>query len=114
MQFKLSGVLCSKLDIVDDAEQTPGRSREITKFRQHCAEPIMLGMIGLHPAEKNTELSEVYEMIRKILEKHGFELKSATFHTDERDGLESAEFDVVSLPEVHPSNLMAELECLKK
>ena len=106
MQFKLGGVLCSKLDIVDDAEQTPGRSREITKFRQHCAKSIMLGIISLRPAEKNTDLSAVYEMIRKILEKHGFELKSATFHTDERDGLESAEFEVASLPEVHPVNLI--------
>lgn len=111
MRFNLCGVLCSKLNIVDDAEQTPGHSREMTKFRQHCEKPIMLGMISLRPAERNTDLSAVYDMIDGILKKHGFRLSQATFHTDEHDGLESADFEVASLPEVHPVNLMADLEC---
>ena len=113
MQFKLCGVLCSKLDIVDDAEQTPGRSREMTKFRQYCAKQIMLSMIKLHPSERNTDLSEVHELIAGILKEHGFRLERATYHTDEHDGLESAEFEVESMAEVHPDNLMAELECPK-
>ena len=114
MRFNLCGVLCRKLTIVDDAEQTPGRSREMTKFRQCCAKQIMLGMIKLHPAERNTDLSEVHELIAGILKEHGFRLERATYRTDEHDGLESAEFDVASMAEVHPVKLMAEIECPKE
>ena len=52
MKFKLSGVLCSKLDIIDDAEQTPGHSREMTRFRHLCYEPIVKGMIKIRPSDK--------------------------------------------------------------
>ena len=96
MRFKLSGVLCSKLDIVDDAEQTPGRSREMTRFRHECYEPIVKGMIKIRPADKHTDLAPIDTMIQKILEKNNFKLRNRTYHLDESDGLESADFLIES------------------
>lgn len=96
MKFKLSGVLCSKLDIIDDAEQTPGHSREMTRFRHTCYEPIVKAMIKLRPAEKNTDLSEVWNTVNNILMKHSYKIVSSEFHTDERDGLTDAEFEITS------------------
>lgn len=96
MKFTLSGVLCSKLDIVDDAEQTPGASRTITRFRQECAEPIMSGMINLRPATEYTELSEVHTFLSTVLGEHGFKMDKAEFTTDNRDGLERVEVTVHS------------------
>lgn len=74
MKFKLSGVLCSKLDIIDDAEQTPGRSREMTRFRQECYEPIVNAMIKLRPAFRLTDLSEVCNTVNDILVKHRYKI----------------------------------------
>lgn len=99
MKFKLSGVLCSKLDIIDDAEQTPGHSREMTRFRHECYEPIVKAMIKLRPAEKNTDLSPIDTMIKNVLEKNNFKLRNRTYHLDERDGLKSADFWVESTEE---------------
>ena len=96
MKFKLSGVLCSKLDIIDDAEQTPGHSREMTRFRHTCYEPIVNGMIKIRPKDKYTDLSEIYNMIDGVLKKNNFKIKESTFHTDEHDGLVNAEFTVES------------------
>lgn len=97
MKFKLSGVLCSKLDIIDDAEQTPGRSREMTRFRQECYEQIVKAMIKLRPAEKNTDLSEVLNTVNNILVNHSYKIVHSEFHTDERDGLTDAEFEITSI-----------------
>ena len=96
MKFKLSGVLCSKLEIIDDAEQTPGHSREMTRFRHLCYEHIVKGMIKIRPADKYTDLSPIDSMIKKILEKNNFKVRSSTYHLDERDGLESADFWIES------------------
>ncbi len=96
MKFKLSGVLCSKLDIIDDAEQTPGHSREMTRFRHTCYEPIVKAMIKLRPAEKYTDLSEVWNTVNNILVKHNYKIVHSQFHTDERDGLTDAEFEITS------------------
>lgn len=99
MKFKLSGVLCSKLDIIDDAEQTPGHSREMTRFRHECYEPIVKGMIKIRPADKYTDLSPIDTMIKNVLEKNNFKLRNRTYHLDEHDGLESADFWVESTEE---------------
>lgn len=96
MKFKLSGVLCSKLDIIDDAEQTPGHSREMTRFRHECYEPIVKAMIKLRPADKYTDLSEVWNTVDDVLAKHNFKIVNSEFHTDERDGLTEAEFEITS------------------
>ena len=97
MKFKLSGVLCSKLDIIDDAEQTPGHSREMTRFRHQCYEPIVKAMIKLRPADKNTDLSEVWNIVNEILVKNNYKIVNSEFHTDERDGLTDAEFEISSV-----------------
>jgi len=97
MKFKLSGVLCSKLDIIDDAEQTPGRSREMTRFRQECYEPIEKAMIKLRPTFRLTDLSEVWNTVNDILVKHSYKIVNSEFHTDERDGLTDAEFEITSI-----------------
>lgn len=99
MKFKLSGVLCSKLDIIDDAEQTPGHSREMTRFRHECYEPIVKAMIKLRPADKYTDLSEVWNTVNDILVKHSYKIVNSEFHTDERDGLTDAEFEITSIEE---------------
>lgn len=99
MKFKLSGVLCSKLDIIDDAEQTPGHSREMTRFRHECYEPIVKSMIKLRPAHKNTDLSEVWNTVNDILKKHSYKIVSSKFHTDERDAWMDAEFEITSTEE---------------
>lgn len=99
MKFKLSGVLCSKLDIIDDAEHTPGHSREMTRFRHQCYEPIVKGMIKIRPADKYTDLAPIDTMIKNVLEKNNFKLRNRTYHLDERDGLESADFWVESTEE---------------
>ena len=96
MRFTLNGVLCSKLTIVDDAEQTPGRSREMTRFRHECYEPIVKGMIKLRPTDKYTDLSPIDSMIRKILEENNFKLRNRTYHLDEHDALVSADFLIES------------------
>ena len=74
MKFKLSGVLCSKLDIIDDAEQTPGRSREMTRFRQECYEPIVKAMIKLRPAFRLTDLRKVLNTVNDILVNHSYKI----------------------------------------
>ena len=99
MKFKLSGVLCSKLDIIDDAEQTPGRSREMTRFRHECYEPIVKAMIKLRPKETYTDLSEVWNTVNEILEKRSYKIVNSEFHTDERDGLTDAVFEITSTEE---------------
>lgn len=99
MKFKLSGVLCSKLDIIDDAEQTPGHSREMTRFRHECYEPIVKGMINIRHSDKYTDLSLIDTMIKNVLEKNNFKLMNRTYHLDERDGLVSADFWVESTEE---------------
>lgn len=96
MKFKLSGVLCSKLDIIDDAEQTPGHSREMTRFRHQCYEPIVKGMIKISPSNKYTDLSPIDTMIKNVLEKNNFKLRNRTYHLDERDALVSADFWIES------------------
>ena len=99
MKFKLSGVLCSKLDIIDDAEQTPGHSREMTRFRHECYELIVKAMINLRPADKNTDLSEVWKTVNDILVNHSYKIVNSEFRTDERDGLIDAEFEITSIEE---------------
>lgn len=99
MKFKLSGVLCSKLDIIDDAEQTPGHSREMTRFRHECYEPIVKAMINLRPADKNTDLSEVWNTVNDILVNHSYKIVNSEFRTDERDGIIDAEFEITSIEE---------------
>lgn len=99
MKFKLSGVLCSKLDIIDDAEQTPGHSREMTRFRHECYEPIVKAMINLRPADKNTDLSEVWNTVNDILVNQSYKIVNSEFRTDERDGLIDAEFEITSIEE---------------
>ena len=96
MKFKLSGVLCSKLDIIDDAEQTPGHSREMTRFRHLCYEPIVKGMIKIRPSDKYTDLAPIDTMIKNVLEKNNFKLRNRTYHLDEHDALVSADFWVES------------------
>lgn len=96
MVFTLSGVYCSHLVIIDDAEQTPGASRAITRFRQECIEPIEIAMIKLKPAEKFTDLSEVHSLVSDILGQHGFKVVRAEFETDSSDGLVKATFDIRS------------------
>lgn len=96
MKFKLSGAMCSKLDIIDDAEQTPGNSREMTRFRHECYEPIVKAMIKLRPEEKHTDLSEVWNTVNDVLVKHSYKIVNSEFHTDKRDGLRYAEFEITS------------------
>ena len=99
MKFKLSGLLCSKLDIIDDAEQTPGHSREMTRFRHQCYEPIVKGMIKIRPSDKYTDLAPIDTMIKNVLEKNNFKLRNRTYHLDERDALVSADFWIESTEE---------------
>jgi hypothetical protein len=96
MKFKLSGVLCSKLDIIDDAEQTPGHSREMTRFRHQCYEPIVKAMIKLRPAHMHTDLSEVWNTVNDILVKQSYKIVKSEFHTDERGAWMDAEFEITS------------------
>jgi hypothetical protein len=99
MKFKLSGLLCSKLDIIDDAEQTPGHSREMTRFRHECYEPIVKAMIKLRPAFRLTDSNEVWNTVNDILVKHSYKIVNSEFHTDERDSLIDAEFEITSTEE---------------
>ena len=96
MKFTLSGVYCSHLVIIDDAEQTPGASRTITRFRQECVAPIEMAMIDLKPADRYTDLSEVHSLVSGILAQHGFKVDRADFETDRNDGLEKATFEIHS------------------
>ena len=96
MKFTLDGVYCSHLVIIDDAEQTPGASRTITRFRQECVAPIEIAMIDLKPADSYTDLSEIHSLVSDILVKHGFKIDRAEFVTNRYDGLEKATFDIHS------------------
>ena len=96
MKFTLDGVDCSHLVIIDDAEQTPGASRAITRFRQECIEPIETAMIKLKPAVKFTDLGEVHSLVSGILGQHGFKVDRTDFETDSSDGLVKATFGIRS------------------
>ena len=96
MKFKLDGVCCSRITIIDDAEQTPGASREITRFRQDCSADLERKMIEVSPKDTNTDLSEVWDAVNRVLSAKKFKIKRSCFHTDERDGLVWAEFEAVS------------------
>ena len=96
MKFTLDGVYCSHLVIIDDAEQTPGASRSITRFRQECVEPVETAMIKLKPADRFTDLSEVHSLVSGILGQHGFKIDRAEFETDCSDGLVKATFEIHS------------------
>lgn len=96
MKFTLDGVYCSHLVIIDDAEQTPGASRVMTRFRQECVAPIETAMINLKPAEKFTDLSEVHSLVSDILGQHWFKVDRADFETDSSDGLVKATFEIHS------------------
>ena len=99
MKFKLSGLLCSKLDIIYDAEQTSGHSREMTRFRHECYEPIVKAMIKLRPAFRLTDSSEVWNTVNDILVNHNYKIVNSEFHTDERGAWMDVEFEITSTEE---------------
>lgn len=96
MKFKLYGLYCSQIKVVDDAESTPGESRMIQRFRRECYEPIVKAMMALKPAEKNTCLADVWQTVNEVLKTHHFKIEESCFHTNERDGLEQADFEISS------------------
>lgn len=96
MKFKLYGLYCSQIKVVDDAESTPGESRMIQRFRRECYEPIVKAMMDLKPAEKNTSLPDVWQTVNDVLKTHHFKIEESCFHTNDRDGLEQADFQISS------------------